>query len=97
MQLESIKNEFLANMSHEFKTPLNIILSTIQMVNYGVENKSINIDSTLNMKKYIKSIKQNSYDKIEVALYIKDYVCVSVKDNGIGIAKEELDIILCFL
>lgn len=180
LQLESIKNEFLANMSHEFKTPLNIILSTIQMVNYGVENKSINIDSTLNMKKYIKSIKQNSYrllrlanniidmtkidagyynvnlencdivslvediitlvaeyvkgknisitfdteveefiiacdpekierillnlisnsikytdkhGKIEVVLYIKDYVCVSVKDNGIGIAKEELDII----
>lgn len=180
LQLESIKNEFLANMSHEFKTPLNIILSTIQMVNYGVENKSINIDSTLNIKKYIKSIKQNSYrllrlanniidmtkidagyynvnlenrdivslvediitlvaeyvkgknisitfdteveefiiacdpekierillnlisnsikytdkhGKIEVALYIKDYVCVSIKDNGIGIAKEELEII----
>ncbi|MBE6049114.1 MAG: PAS domain S-box protein [Clostridium sp.] len=179
-QLESIKNEFLANMSHEFKTPLNIILSTIQMINYGIENGNVNIESSLDIEKYLKSIKQNSYrilrlanniidmtkidggyynlelenheivslvedvvtsvadyvngknititfdteieefiiacdyekverillnlisnsikytgakGKIEVFLSINEYVCISVKDNGIGIAQEELDTI----
>ena len=38
---EYIKNEFLANMSHEFKTPLNIILSAVQLINHWVENNYI--------------------------------------------------------
>ncbi len=56
--LESVKNEFFANISHEFKTPLNIILGTTQLVRKKIDNNSLNIE---NLSKHIDTIKQNSY------------------------------------
>ena len=41
IELESIKSQFFSNISHEFKTPLNIILATMQVINKNIENKSI--------------------------------------------------------
>ena len=56
--LESVKNEFFANISHEFKTPLNIILGTTQLVRKNIDNNNLNIE---NLSKHIDTIKQNSY------------------------------------
>lgn len=66
VELESLKTEFFANISHEFKTPLNIILSTVQLImNYiNINNDYPNMDSFI---KYIKSIKQNSYRLLKLA------------------------------
>ena len=36
IELEGIKNEFFSNISHEFKTPLNIILATMQLINKNI-------------------------------------------------------------
>lgn len=61
LELENIKNEFFANVSHEFKTPLNVILSTIQLINCkykNIDNKSA---------EYIDIIKQNSYRLLRLA------------------------------
>ena len=60
-QEESIKNEFFSNISHEFKTPINIILATMQLINTGIERNEINVIGNINLKKYIHFIKQNSY------------------------------------
>lgn len=66
IELESLKTEFFANISHEFKTPLNIILSTVQLImNYiNINNDYPNMDS---FNKYMKSIKQNSYRLLKLA------------------------------
>lgn len=52
------KAEFLSTMSHELKTPLNIILGCVQLM----ENLDFNdISYKQNFNKYIKMQKQNSY------------------------------------
>lgn len=57
IELECIKSDFFDRISHEFRTPINIILSVIQLLlsnNNEVNNK-------LNYKSYLPILKQNSY------------------------------------
>ena len=58
IQLESIRNEFFANISHEFKTPLNIILGTMQLIDRNIDIGNVTIE---NLIRYVNTIKQNSY------------------------------------
>lgn len=58
VKLEVAKNEFFSNISHEFRTPINILLSTTQVINRNIENNNIDVKS---LKKHCKYIKQNSY------------------------------------
>ncbi|HCW53272.1 MAG TPA: histidine kinase [Clostridium sp.] len=65
VEIESLKTEFFANLSHEFKTPLNIILSTVQVLNYIIgNNEKFEADK---LKQYINGIKQNSYRLLKLA------------------------------
>ena len=53
------KANFLSNLTHEFKTPLNLIFSSVQLLNKKIEcNKEFSYDD---MEKYLKIINQNSY------------------------------------
>ncbi|MGL4911176.1 MAG: ATP-binding protein [Romboutsia sp.] len=79
IHLESIKNEFFANMSHEFKTPLNIILGTVQLLDRNANDKNITWNEDLDLNKYIKLIKQNSYRLLRLVNNIIDMTRI---DNG---------------
>ena len=60
-EIENLRNEFFANISHEFKTPLNIILGTIQLlIKYNENNKICEIDED-KLNYYMSTMKQNSY------------------------------------
>lgn len=65
VEIESLKTEFFANLSHEFKTPLNIILSAIQVLDYSINNNE-HIDRE-KINNYINGIKQNSYRLLKLA------------------------------
>lgn len=58
VKIECVKNEFFANISHEFKTPLNIILGTMQLIRKNIEQDNITYDT---LYKHTNIIKQNSY------------------------------------
>ncbi|WP_455539164.1 ATP-binding protein [Terrisporobacter sp.] len=58
IRLEIAKNESFSNISHEFRTPINILLGTTQVLEKNIQNKNIELNS---LSKYTKYIKQNSY------------------------------------
>ena len=72
LAIESMKNEFFANLSHEFKTPLNIILGTMQLINKNIEKNNIFYDENFNLKKYNHVIKQNSYRLLKLVNNLVD-------------------------
>ena len=58
-EYDKLKTEFFANISHEFKTPLNIIMGSMQLLELYASNGMIT-DTGLKLDKYLKIMKQNS-------------------------------------
>ena len=67
LEEERLKNNFFANISHEFKTPLNIILSSMQLLDRYMEDKKTNQDITLLSSKYTYKIKKSAYRLLRIA------------------------------
>ncbi|MGL5347804.1 MAG: ATP-binding protein [Peptostreptococcaceae bacterium] len=76
VQLEVVRNEFFSNISHEFRTPINIILGTMQVINKNIENDNLRLD---NLKKYTNYIKQNSYRLLRL---VNNLIDISKMDIG---------------
>jgi len=56
--------EFFSNISHELKTPLNVIFSSLQMLN--LYNENIEEEIIIKRKKYLEVMKQNSLRLIKL-------------------------------
>ena len=76
VKVEVVKNEFFSNISHEFRTPINIILGTMQVINKNIEQKNIQLDS---LKKHTNYIKQNSYRLLKL---VNNLIDISKMDIG---------------
>jgi signal transduction histidine kinase len=59
LEYDKLKTDFFANISHEFKTPLNIIMGAMQLLELYASNGTI-IDPNLKLDKYLKTMKQNA-------------------------------------
>lgn len=79
IELESIKSQFFSNISHEFKTPLNIILATMQVINKNIQNKSIISTESDSLDRYMNSIKQNCYRLLRL---VNNIIDISKIDYG---------------
>ena len=79
VQIESLKNEFFANISHEFRTPLNIILGTMQLMKQNINNNKITWDNNLNLESHIDYIKQNSYRLLRL---VNNLIDITSLDSG---------------
>lgn len=74
---------FLSNLIHEFKTPLNLIFSSMQLLNKKIDNEDLSSD---NLKKYLNIINQNSYRMLKLVNNIVD-------DSKIDIGHDELNLV----
>ncbi|WP_052356788.1 PAS domain-containing sensor histidine kinase [[Clostridium] dakarense] len=64
VEFERLRMEFFANLSHEFRTPLNLIFSSIQLLDIKLEqckDCEENYHSIKGYEKYINIIRQNGY------------------------------------
>ncbi|GFR34597.1 ATP-binding protein [Thermobrachium celere] len=75
-EYENIRSEFFANISHEFRTPLNIILGSIQLLELYLKNNKI-VDENHTLQRYNKSIKQNCYRLLRLVNNLIDITKVS--------------------
>lgn len=78
IKLESILTDFFANISHEFRTPVNIILSIVQLLTLFIEDKNKKIDiGKEKYKEYLHILKQNSYRLLRLVSNIIDTAKIS--------------------
>ncbi len=86
---DNLKTEFFANLSHEFRTPLNVMLSTLQLLNLIGINKSIGKNED-KVKKYYHIMKQNCYrllrlinNLIDITKIDAEYFKLNLKNENI--------------
>lgn len=60
LEYDKLKTEFFGNISHEFKTPLNILMGAMQLINLYTLNGTIQ-DPEKKLDKYLNIMKQNSF------------------------------------
>lgn len=70
-ELDEMKTNFLSIISHEFKTPLNIILGSIELLP-KLCNKNNKTMNDLSINKYIQMMRQNCYRLIKLSNNIID-------------------------
>ena len=80
VQKEQLKNEFLGNVSHEFKTPINIILAGIQLIQAELadfeDEKSAVVER---INKHTVAIYQNGYRLLRL---VNNIIELTKMDSG---------------
>lgn len=73
--LEKIKREFFANISHEFKTPINLIYTSIQLLDCKI--KKLSLEDSQKYDMYIKTCNKNIFRMIKLINNMIDSVKIS--------------------
>jgi len=77
MEYDRLKTDFFSNISHEFKTPLNVILGTLQLLNLYLQQDTIQVD--LNLKKKFSMMRQNCYRLLRL---VNNVIDITRIDSG---------------
>ncbi|MFZ5990014.1 MAG: PAS domain-containing sensor histidine kinase [Bacillota bacterium] len=93
IEYDKLKTEFFSNISHEFRTPLNVILGTIQVMDL-YRKKGENSLTGEKMNKYMTAIKQNCYRLLRL---INNLIDVTRIDTGFYSIQPKNDDIVGFV
>lgn len=85
-EYDEIKSVFFSTVSHEFKTPLNIILSSIQMIERICNKETHNC----NPNKYIKMMRQNCNRLLKLVNNIVDITRIDSGFMKINLRNENI-------
>lgn len=58
-ELDKIKTDFFTDISHEFRTPISVMLCTLQVIEAGVRGNIDILNDNEKMTKYVSIMKQN--------------------------------------
>lgn len=105
IEYDKLKTEFFSNLSHELKTPLNVILSALQLMNLILQEKNFG-DEGKKLSKYSNVMKQNCYRQLRLVtnmiditkmdsgffdLKLKNYNIVNIVENVISSVSEYIE------
>jgi PAS domain S-box-containing protein len=78
LEYDKLKTEFFSNISHEFRTPLNIILGTLQLIEsmHNIPEKCAYYDK---FNGYFKMMRQNCYRLLRL---INNLIDITRSDSG---------------
>jgi len=95
-QYDKLKAESFGNISHEFKTPLNVIISAIQLLELYEQNGTI-IDPELKLNKYLNTMKQNAFrllklsnNMIDLSKIDSDYFDIDLHNYDLAAVVQEI-------
>ena len=83
-EADKIMNEFLNNVSHEFKTPINVVLSTTQLLENYVFNNLNELDEE-RFENYLRMIKNNSYRILRLVNNLIDITSIETGYYGLSL------------
>jgi signal transduction histidine kinase len=90
LEFDRLNSEFLANVSHEFKTPLNVILGTIQLIELFSKKEPKDIMSK-DMSRHVHVMKQNCYRLLRLVNNLIDLT--KIRSNAYKIHLKNYNII----
>lgn len=78
IQYDRLRTEFFNNVSHEFRTPLNLVLGSIQLIESFLKKGSPGI-SPETLFKYTRIMKQNSFRLLKL---VNNLIDINIIDSG---------------
>jgi signal transduction histidine kinase len=78
LEYDKIRTEYFANISHEIKTPLNVILGTLQLFEFIINDQTANEGSD-RLKKYTSIMKQNCFRLLRM---FENLIYITEIDSG---------------
>lgn len=90
METDIIKDTFFSNMSHEFKTPLNVIIASVQIIDTYIEKEKLEYDDVDKIRKYISSIRKNSHRLLRLVNNIIDLTRIDIEDFELNMSKTNI-------
>lgn len=63
-ELDKLREEFFANISHEFKTPINLIFTSLQLLDLKIKNS--NIEDKSDYIQYVNACNKNTFRMIKL-------------------------------
>ncbi|MTI66174.1 MAG: histidine kinase [Firmicutes bacterium] len=85
---EEFQRNFFVTLSHELKTPINVILGAIQLINLQAKSKTDK--ATDRIKKHTKVIKRNSYRLLKTVNNLIDSTKIKSGDFKLSIEKKDI-------
>ena len=93
IKYNELRTQFFANISHELKTPLNLIFSSLQLIDFHLNHGDIHQKKD-KIYNYLDSIKNNGYRLLRLVNNVIDITRIDV--NSYSLSRGNFDILkLC--